>query len=45
MDNAKQFAYYRLAVLRGIDNFSNGTISLKFKTKFGDDRPLLGHSV
>lgn len=36
MDNAKQFAYYPVAVLKGIDNFSNGTISLKFKTISGE---------
>ena len=36
MDNAKQFAYYPVAVLRGVDNFSNGTISVKFKTVAGD---------
>ncbi|HEY1342755.1 MAG TPA: family 16 glycoside hydrolase [Bryobacteraceae bacterium] len=36
MDNAKQFAYYPVAVLKGVDNFSNGTISLKFKTISGD---------
>ena len=36
MDNAKQFAYYPVAVLRGVDNFSNGTISLKFKTMGGE---------
>jgi hypothetical protein len=36
MDNAKQFAYYPVAVLKGIDNFSNGTISVKFKTIAGD---------
>jgi hypothetical protein len=36
MDNAKQFAYYPVAVLRGIDNFSNGTISMKFKTVAGE---------
>jgi hypothetical protein len=36
MDNAKQFAYYPVAVLRSVDNFSNGTISLKFKTIAGD---------
>ena len=35
MDNAKQFAYYPVAVLRGVDNFSNGTISMKFKTITG----------
>src|SRR3954469_18455950 len=36
MDNAKQFAYYPVAVLKGVDNFTNGTISLKFKTVGGD---------
>jgi hypothetical protein len=36
MDNAKQFAYFPVAVLRGLDNFSNGTISVKFKTVAGD---------
>ncbi len=36
MDNAKQFAYYPVAVLRGVDNFTNGTISLKFKTVAGE---------
>ena len=36
MDNAKQFAYYPVAVLKGVDNFSNGTISVKFKTVAGD---------
>jgi hypothetical protein len=36
MDNAKQFAYYPVAVLRGVDNFTNGTISMKFKTVAGD---------
>jgi hypothetical protein len=36
MDNAKQFAYYPVAVLRGVDNFSNGTITMKFKTMGGE---------
>ena len=36
MDNAKQFAYYPVAVLRSVDNFSNGTISVKFKTMGGE---------
>lgn len=36
MDNAKQFAYYPVAVLKSVDNFANGTISLKFKTISGD---------
>lgn len=36
MDNAKQFAYYPVAVLRSVDNFSNGSISLKFKTISGE---------
>ena len=36
MDNAKQFAYYPVAVLKSVDNFSNGTIGMKFKTVAGD---------
>jgi hypothetical protein len=36
MDNAKQFAYYPVAILKSVDNFSNGSISLKFKTVAGD---------
>src|SRR5215472_8230224 len=36
MDNAKQFAYYPVAVFKGLDNFSDGTISMKFKTIAGD---------
>jgi hypothetical protein len=36
MDNAKQFAYYPVAVLKSVDNFTNGTISMKFKTMGGD---------
>jgi hypothetical protein len=36
MDTAKQFAYYPVAILRGVDNFSNGTITIKFKTIAGD---------
>ena len=36
MDNAKQFAYYPVAVLKSFDNFSNGSISVKFKTIAGD---------
>jgi len=36
MDNAKQFAYYPVAVLKGVDSFSHGTISVKFKTVAGD---------
>ncbi|HEV8147789.1 MAG TPA: hypothetical protein VGP79_15475 [Bryobacteraceae bacterium] len=36
MDNAKQFAYYPVAILKGVDNFANGTISVKFKTVAGD---------
>ena len=36
MDNAKQFAYYPVAVLKGVESFSNGTISVKFKTVAGD---------
>lgn len=36
MDNAKQFAYYPVAVLKGVENFSDGAISMKFKTVAGD---------
>jgi hypothetical protein len=36
IDNVKQFAYYPIATLNGVDSFSNGTISLKFKTIAGD---------
>jgi len=36
MDNAKQFAYFPVAVLKGLENFSNGAISVKFKTVAGD---------
>ena len=36
MDNAKAFANFPVAVLNGVDNFSNGTISVKFKTVSGD---------
>jgi hypothetical protein len=36
MDNAKQFAYFPVAVLKGVDSFSNGTISVKFKTISGE---------
>ena len=36
MDNAKQFAYYPVAILKGVDSFTNGTISVKFKTIGGE---------
>src|SRR5690349_13677402 len=36
MDNAKQFAYFPVAVLKSVDNFTNGTISVKFKTIAGE---------
>jgi hypothetical protein len=36
MDNAKQFAYYPVAVLKSVNAFSNGSISMKFKTMGGD---------
>src|SRR5262245_42631521 len=32
MDNAKQFTNFPIAVLRSVDAFSNGSISVKFKT-------------
>jgi hypothetical protein len=35
IDNVKQFAYYPIAILNGFDNFTNGSISLKFKTVDG----------
>ena len=45
MDNAKQFAYYPVAVLRSVATFSNGTISVKFKTVAGDADRALGHPL
>ena len=37
MDNAKQFAYFPVAVLKtSVNRFTNGTISVKFKTIAGD---------
>jgi hypothetical protein len=36
LDNAKQFAYFPVAVLKGLDNFSDGAIRVKFKTVGGD---------
>jgi hypothetical protein len=36
MDNAKQFAYFPVAVLKSVNAFSNGSISMKFKTISGD---------
>jgi hypothetical protein len=36
MDNAKQFAHYPVAVLKSLNNFTSGTISVKFKTIAGD---------
>jgi hypothetical protein len=36
MDNAKQFAVFPIAVLKTVDNFSDGKISVKFKTVSGD---------
>lgn len=35
MDNAKQFAYYPIALLRSVPEFSNGTLGVKFKTISG----------
>ena len=35
MDNAKQFAYYPVALLKGVDAFSNGTLRVQFKTVAG----------
>jgi hypothetical protein len=36
MDNAKQFAYFPVAVLKSVPTFSDGTISVKFKTVAGE---------
>lgn len=36
MDNAKQFSYYPVALLKGVNNFSDGKISMKFKTVAGE---------
>ena len=36
LDNAKQFTTFPVAVLQGVDNFTNGTISVKFKTISGE---------
>lgn len=36
MDNAKMFANFPVAVLNGYDGFSNGTITVKFKTVSGN---------
>src|SRR5262249_10700466 len=36
VDDAKQFAYYPVGVLRAVDTFSNGAISVKFKTISGE---------
>ena len=35
MDNAKQFAYYPVALLNGVQDFSDGTLSVQFKTVSG----------
>ena len=36
MDNAKQFAYYPVAILKSVQNFSDGSLAVKFKTVAGD---------
>lgn len=36
LDNAKQFAIFPIAVFRGVDTFSTGTLRVKFKTVAGD---------
>ena len=36
MDNAKKFAYYPVAILTGVRDFAEGTVSVKFKTVAGD---------
>jgi hypothetical protein len=36
MDNAKQFTYYPIALLKTVTTFSNGSLAVKFKTVAGD---------
>jgi hypothetical protein len=36
MDNAKQFAYYPVAILKSVENFTSGTLAVKFKTVGGE---------
>ncbi len=36
MDNAKQFAYYPVALAKDIPSFTDGTLSVKFKTIAGE---------
>jgi hypothetical protein len=36
MDNAKQFAYFPVAIFKDVKNFSDGTITMKFKTVAGE---------
>ena len=36
MDNAKQFAYYPVAILNGVKDFSNGAIGVKFRIMGGE---------
>src|ERR1051326_1373357 len=36
MDNAKKFAYFPVALLKGVENFTAGTITMKFKTVAGE---------
>jgi hypothetical protein len=42
MDNAKQFAYYPVAVLKSVKDFSDGTLSVKFKTVGGTSDRVSG---
>jgi hypothetical protein len=35
IDNVKQFAYFPIAVMNGLDNFTDGSLSVKFKTVGG----------
>ena len=36
MDNAKQFAYFPVALLKGVESFSDGTLRVRFKTVAGE---------
>ena len=42
MDKAKRFADFPVAILKSVDNFSNGTIGMKFKMISGEDSRASG---
>ena len=45
MDNAKQFAYYPVALLKSVDSFSNGTHQPQVQDRRRRRRSLLGHPL